>query len=317
MPASGNKKRVRVETASSDAEPDTKSAKSSENEAYELMDKLTNGKTRVHVPVRVRKARQERDMRSTQRMMRDIKRKNTLKRASKPRTKQTRQSGPKKVPSNGYADAKLKLPPIETEHERLMKEFQGTAQQMVYQKNYHDFLLRRGVATNDAKAADEKEEADRQAQEQAHKRYTNYQKHKNKLTPALVAIATQVPHASGTKIDQEPPRPRGSNDLFQFFQSKVGHHTSVAEREWRKCYRRLTRRKARSSRGTCDARAATPTSWSMQRRRTSSVHSVGSQPMEGKACNTKPPSQNNNRRSVVPHRTTDWHMYVYLAVSSF
>ena len=197
------------------------------------MEKLSGHKRDTHVPIRLKRVRHERDMRKTQRMMRDKKRKDTIKRASQPRTKQTRRSVPNRLQA-----VKPKLPEVHVENERIMAERKDDMEFIqVYTENYHNYLINREQAITDARARDSEEEAERERFRVARAEFDAFEDHQATLAKSLVQLCPT--HGSLLPgMIRTPPVPPESAEatLLTFFKSVTGKHVFRVSREWKEFY---------------------------------------------------------------------------------
>ncbi len=203
-------------------------------EFEDLIDRLSGRKQRAgHVPVRLKRARQERNMRSTHKMMRDIKRKNTLIRASKPRTKQSRhQQQPKRKPKH----LRLKLPDVECEHEKVVQQLAEEDAELLraYTDNYHQFIMLRARAVAEANAKDEEEERERKDYMERKRLCKDKNDHKKSFIHTLRDLVQD--HEMAISEDSPPAPPVSGHSLKVYFGNKNGKHLSRVNREWKELY---------------------------------------------------------------------------------
>jgi ribosomal protein L37AE/L43A len=189
--------------------------------------------TGKHVPVRVKRARAEREMKGVSNMVREKKRRNTLRRASQPRTKHIRLETKKVTDPNTLS---LQRPSVEATHASHIKTL-NKEQRQVYTNNYDHFTMLRGDALFVAREKDKKVDQEEKAIDEKFEQLALAESHKKRMTASLVLIASSVPHASGAKLSPAPKRRRnGDNSLTAFFPRKKDFNVARCLREWKQVY---------------------------------------------------------------------------------
>lgn len=204
----------------------------------ELIDMLHGSGKKKRANTRQRKANSEKRMRETKARIRQERKVQTLKRASLPRNKHTRLQK-----SDGKNFVRFKYPSVEETHQTHLAELQAKVQAgkepertlRIYEQNYNEWLIKQGEAVEAAKRLDEETMHLEEMRKQRLEKKRIMDEHKRMFTPCLEAIATAVPHASGTKMGSSTSA-GVCMDIRTFFSSSVDENERFCKKEFKRIY---------------------------------------------------------------------------------
>lgn len=204
-------------------------------DAVERMDEFMRVKPRALLVAQQRR-QGERELWRMRRQMSDKKRKDTLFRAAMPRTKHTRPRGKRR------GRPCIMYPPVQQRHGEMEENFAmmredkygvDTDWEDSYCSNYMAWQERRAVALRDAGEQDDFDERQQLRRQERREAAALQEAHKAKMREVFETIATEVPHASGCKLVEEPAV---FSSISGYFERKTGRFRDRVQRVFDRFY---------------------------------------------------------------------------------